>query len=279
MIDDSRLMIWVGRPRRTSLTGGTRPGHEARVRLCKTKPISGGDIPHHSTIPLFHHSNRILIVRNKPKLGHPGVCGERCRGSCTNKPNLAGRPLRPAASALRGPVVQTNPICPRRMGRRGRGWSLLRQTNPIFRFRIADCGLGDRPAASGLGRAIAPNKPNSWVTGARARGTHGRDAHATERLAAPARTRLPRQTNPISRQGRVGRGLCARGRELLYKQKQSQFPAMAGGTRDECAKRTQFRGVGQPDTPLFQYSIIPPFQSLPVAPNEANSRRWWVVDP
>jgi hypothetical protein len=28
-------------------------------------------------------------------------------------------------------AVQTNPICPRRMGRRGRGWNLLRQTNPI----------------------------------------------------------------------------------------------------------------------------------------------------
>jgi hypothetical protein len=32
-----------------------------------------------------------------------------------------------------GLAVQTNPICPRRMGRRGRGWSLLRQTNPIAR--------------------------------------------------------------------------------------------------------------------------------------------------
>jgi hypothetical protein len=30
-----------------------------------------------------------------------------------------------------GLAVQTNPICPRRMARRGRGWSLLRQTNPI----------------------------------------------------------------------------------------------------------------------------------------------------
>jgi hypothetical protein len=50
------------------------------------------------------------IVRNKAKLGRAGVSGGRCRGSCTNKPNLAGRPLRPAASGLRGPVVQTNPI-------------------------------------------------------------------------------------------------------------------------------------------------------------------------
>ena len=54
---------------------------------------------------------------------------------------------------------------------------------------IADCGLQDRPAASGLLRAIAPNKPNSRVTAARGRGTHGRDAHATERLTASPRLR------------------------------------------------------------------------------------------
>jgi hypothetical protein len=37
------------------------------------------------------------------------------------------------------------------------------KTKPISRLRIADCGLGDGPAASGLLRAVAPNKPNSRV--------------------------------------------------------------------------------------------------------------------
>jgi hypothetical protein len=48
--------------------------------------------------------------------------------------------------------------------------------SPDCGLRISDCGLGDGPAASGLLRAVPPNKPNSRVTAARGRGTHGRDA-------------------------------------------------------------------------------------------------------
>jgi hypothetical protein len=45
-------------------------------RLCETKPIWPAEIPQHSSIPLFQHSNPMPIVRNKancPKRGTEAV--------------------------------------------------------------------------------------------------------------------------------------------------------------------------------------------------------------
>jgi hypothetical protein len=123
------------------------------------------------------HSRESKSCETKPNLGALGVSGERCRGPCTNKPNLAGRPLRPAAlgradrwykqtqfrRVATGLTVQTNPIYPCRMGRRGRGWILLRQTNPIARSG-APRGVRLRRGGVATGardeRAIVPNKAN-----------------------------------------------------------------------------------------------------------------------
>jgi hypothetical protein len=60
------------------------------------------------------------------------------------------------------PIVQTKPNlgtlgC---LGNETRDTRHMRQTNPTLRLRIADLGLWDRPAASGLLTASAPNKPN-----------------------------------------------------------------------------------------------------------------------
>jgi hypothetical protein len=72
--------------------------------------------------------------------------------SRTNKPNLAGRPPRPAASGLRGPVVQTNPIPPGRAG--------ARRTNK------PNSPLPDGQARPWL-EPIAPNKANFSIADCR----------------------------------------------------------------------------------------------------------------
>jgi hypothetical protein len=88
---------------------------------------------------------------------------------------------------------QTNPIC----GRAERGISAVwirscdewdtgeavkkQSQSSHCGFRISDCGLGDRPAVSGLRRAFCAKQ--TQFSG------HGRDAHATERLAASPRRR------------------------------------------------------------------------------------------
>ncbi len=95
----------------------------------------------------------------------------------------------------------------------------LGKTKPILPLRLVDFGLGDRPAASGLVRPLAPNKPNFRITARTAVVLTGETGSQTrysalgvpcpcyERLAAPLRTRLLRQTNPIS--GWMERGTSA----------------------------------------------------------------------
>jgi hypothetical protein len=208
------------------------------------------EIPHYSSILSFHHS-----APNKPNLGglvqFRSLCGHSHGRDGWRRQKVAQGGLFPWHRRERRCCMGETPM-PRNTWRRlpaCAGMTLLRtrlsrQTNPIWE------------RVEGRTSAVWITSCDEWDTGDAveeqtqfpghgrdARGTHGRDAHATECLAAPPRTRLPRQTNPISRQGQAGRGLCARGRGLLYKQ--SQFPAMASGMRHERAKRTQSRQPGR----------------------------------
>jgi hypothetical protein len=97
----------------------------------------------------------------------------------------AGRSLRPAASGLRGPVVQTNPIppghggarrtnkpnLPRRTSRRSRRRTQSCETNPIS--PVGGCtnkanlaGRPPQPAASGPRRPVVQTNP-IWCAQAR----------------------------------------------------------------------------------------------------------------
>jgi hypothetical protein len=122
-----------------------------RARLYKQTQLAGG--ARRDAVRLYKQTQfgsarprgGVSPWTNKAKLGRPGVSGEWCRGSGTNKPNLAGRPPRPAASGLHGPVVQTKPI--------PRGRDVARRTNK------PNLPSPHGQASPWLER-IAPNKPN-----------------------------------------------------------------------------------------------------------------------
>jgi hypothetical protein len=107
-------------------------------RVVQTNPISAPatvDSLHHSSIPLFQPSRPMPIVRHR--LNAPlretnpiwrrqgrvrrGLGDEAC---CTNKPNLAGRPLWPVARACAGRLYKQTQFRPVATG-------LAAQTNPI----------------------------------------------------------------------------------------------------------------------------------------------------
>jgi hypothetical protein len=234
--------------------------------------------PHHSTILLFHHSKRRPIAPNKAKLGQPGASGERRRWSCTNKPNLAGRPLRPAASALRAPVAQTNPIPPGRDGARrtnkpnlpppdgqARPWSgLLRQTNPIS----IKGGWG---AAWGTWDVeCCTNKPNSdrgHVKGKSCMGKelwliiHAEDFGKTKPIpggagrSSPAARPSGLWPASVGCTNKPNLGCSVAMRDALVN-KQTQFPVRwAPRGRPIAQNEPNHRPADRP--PRFQYSTIP----------------------
>ncbi len=69
-----------------------------RALSCKTKPISGGQDSHHSTVLSFHHSNPMPIVQNEPNSRVRqglGACGAKQSQSAVGGSAMgAGRPGR-----------------------------------------------------------------------------------------------------------------------------------------------------------------------------------------
>ena len=135
--------------------GQPGPGTSCGDRLCETKPIPGCTGWDGGQRMLYKQTQSGVPGREeacrceqtKPNLGDLGYLAKGVTGLVQTNPiwRDARCGLAPRACAGRlykqsqfrrvatGLAVQTNPICPRRMGRRGRGWSLLRQTNPIAR--------------------------------------------------------------------------------------------------------------------------------------------------
>jgi hypothetical protein len=109
------------------------------------------------------------------------------------------------------------------------------------------------------------------------RGTHGRDAHATGRVAASLRTGLLRQTNPILATARRGvSGLRERiyGKFVLQgtTEKQSQFPAGRGMGKGRQGRHCRWRGQ------LYKQTQFPPLcrsgdrgSQGPIVRNKPNS--------
>jgi hypothetical protein len=132
--------------------------------------------------------------------------------------------------------VQTKPICPRRMGRRGRGWSLLRQTNPI-------------PAVAAFGSPHCSSIPSFH--------------HASPMPILPNKANSP-----------GGAGLSCTNKPNLGQPEwgpqgnsaeQSRFRQSAGGARGEmCQTKPNLGKLGY---------LGADARGEPVAPNKANSLR------
>jgi hypothetical protein len=123
----------------------------------------------------------------------------------------SGPPACGCHPAPRGPVVQTNPICPRRAGKRGRSRSRPRETKPIS------------GSTAGIRGPIVRNKPNlSPRTGRQ----------------GPGRSQA-RETKPnLGRLGCLGPGRLsltppAFGPSSVDCAKQTQFPAGSSGARPQ----------------------------------------------
>jgi hypothetical protein len=152
-------------------------------------------------------------------------CGPRSQPGLTilwigDRP-AAGRPLRPVASGLRGPVVQTNPI----------GWRQSCETNPIWRaYRARQSQL-----PPGRSRAGTPNPRR--VDYAKRSQFGGRDMRNEPNFGRGGRREPPSFQYSIIPPFRSNAD-CA---------KRTQFPAGPGGTGPQgrgtwvkCAKQTQF---------------------------------------
>jgi len=115
---------------------------------------------------------------------------------------------------------------------------------------IADCGLRIQKGLRLTARAgpIVQNEPNSGPAG-------GRDTPSFQHSSIP-----PFQSVAIVRNepnlGRFGQGPDAR-----KMRNEPNLLDRLGPRRAKCAKRTQFRPLRPSRAPLFQYSIIPAFQS------------------
>jgi hypothetical protein len=110
---------------------------------CETKPISGGErlgdrLSKQTQSGVPRREEGCHREQTKPTLGDLGYLENGVEGLAQTNPiwrdARGGLPPRACAGRLykqtqfrraaTGLAVQTNPICPRRMGRRGRGWSL-----------------------------------------------------------------------------------------------------------------------------------------------------------
>jgi hypothetical protein len=131
------------------------------------------------------------------------------------------------------------------------------ETNPIFRLRIADLVQthGDTRPSGCAGRNVQ-NKAKL-----------GQDGESGGRRTGRGESC---ETKPISRSRISDCGLRIGDRpaaDLLYKQ--TQFPARAGRARGQrgvgrgpnMQNEPKFGRGGRREPPLFQYSIVPPFQS------------------
>jgi hypothetical protein len=132
---------------------------------CETKPISGGErlgdrLSKQTQSGVPRREEGCHREQTKPTLGDLGYLENGVEGLAQTNPiwrdARGGLPPRACAGRLykqtqfrraaTGLAVQTNPICPRRMGRRGRGWSLCaKQTNCPKRGTEAESAV----AASG----------------------------------------------------------------------------------------------------------------------------------
>ncbi len=136
----------------------------------KTNPVPPVNIPHRSTILLFHHSGPMPIVQNKANSSLGAAAGGAKSAKQTQsapvegyrwgKPgphtprNAFGSPIHPTSGCNRAKQTQFCPVAGRRAGSRG-GASVRNKPNS-HSWR----GIGGASPTLRVG-ATAPNKPNS----------------------------------------------------------------------------------------------------------------------
>ncbi len=184
---------------------------------CKTNPICpagpGGPPP-----PLDPPASpcRERLCKTKPNLGNLGHLGddERASLSCETKP-IRGDAARGGAPGTwdEGQMRKTNPICPRRTGRRGRGWSQSCETNPI----------------RGSRGPIVQNEPNFGPAG-------GCNTPPFQYSIIPAFQLDAYRAKRTQFAARRGAGRTDRAKQSQFRRARRQGPA-------DCAKRTQFAGA------------------------------------
>jgi hypothetical protein len=126
----------------------------------KRTQFPAAEIPRYSIIPAFQP---MPFVQNEAKLGQPGISGELCWGS----------PLRK--------TCETNPISPRRTGRRGRGWSQSCETNPV-----SGEVRGTRPQGRGTRGQVRKTEPISGEAGGTRPQGCGAEGKCAKRTQFPA---------------------------------------------------------------------------------------------
>jgi hypothetical protein len=226
----------------------------AQANRAKRTQFLAAEVSHHSNIPLFQHSSPMPIVQNEPNFaGRP----EPRRAKCAKRtqfldcglwiadwgPTCGGTPARrPAASGLRGPIVQNEPNLRRAEIPYHSYIPLFQHPNPVPvvqnepNFRRAEI-----PHHSTIlsfhhphPMPIVRNEPN-----------FRRPRYPTIPIfhcsSIPGRCRLC-ETNPISPvdQSPGGRNVQNEPNFGAYRAKRSQFPPRPGGG----AKQSQFGRAG-----------------------------------
>jgi hypothetical protein len=147
---------------------------------------------------------------------------------------------------------------------RGPAGSETCKTNPIWPGRVANAQNKAKLGPHGVVRQRLPCRPGLGRGVKRAKRTQFLDCGLRierTRSGASARGEM-RKTNPIS--GRRAR--CRAGTPNLRRGETCKtnpiWPGRGRAPEAKCTKRTQFPRVGRwVESPLFHYSIIPPFQS------------------
>jgi len=105
------------KPNREGISCQTNP--IGRSETCETNPIRPAGVPHHSNIPLFRRSSRMLIVRNK---ANSARLGQGQAPATRRTPNKANLPPRTGGGPAWTQSCKTNPV---RGSPRGTGISRL----------------------------------------------------------------------------------------------------------------------------------------------------------
>jgi hypothetical protein len=211
-----------------------------------------GGIPHHSTIPLFHHSNPMPIVRNEPNVAdRPGPRSAKCAkrtqfagGRDTPLFHHSGVPVpclfcetKPIGEDVgRGRPTDEEPNCAKRSQ-----FGAVRPASGADYAKRTQFGRAGRPARHPTIPAFQSHAfcaKQTQFRRAQPRGGADRAKQSQFRLSA----RAPEcKTKPIAGRSAVVRGVCgAKRSQFAVGAREWALVAGRAHRRTYCAKRSQF---------------------------------------